>query len=74
MKNILTETVPESQVMALFADRVLLFPLSKGATLADLADRLERLDEWHTGLPTAVYLKFGIATSRAAGDGVHRAA
>jgi len=69
MQNILPATAPDSHVMALFTDRVLSFPLSKGATLAELVDRLDRLDEWHTGRPTAVYLKFGIANDRAAGIG-----
>ena len=49
--------LPTNQVMALFADSVILFSLSKGATFADLADRLDHLAERHTGMPTAIYLK-----------------
>ena len=54
-------TMPTNQVMALFADRALSFSLSKDVTFAEFADRLDRLGEWHTGMPTAVYLKFGAA-------------
>ncbi len=54
-------TISANQVTALFADRALSFSLSKDATLADLADRLDNLGDWHTGMPTAVYLKFGTA-------------
>jgi hypothetical protein len=54
-------TIPANQVMALFADRALSFSLSKDATFAELADCLDRLGEWHTGMPMAVYLKFGAA-------------
>jgi len=53
--------MPANQVMALFADRALSFSLSKDVTFAEFADRLDRLGEWHTGMPTAVYLKFGAA-------------
>jgi hypothetical protein len=52
---------PSSQVMALFADSALSFGLPKGATLADLADRLDRLGERHIGMPTAIYLQFRMA-------------
>jgi len=74
MQHILPAIAPQSQVMALFADRVLSFPLFNGATLADLADRLDRLDEGHTGLPTAVFLKFANPNNRAAGIGIRQAA
>ena len=39
-------TVPANQVMALFADRVWSFSLSRDATLADLAERLTHSDGW----------------------------
>jgi hypothetical protein len=52
-------TIPTSQVSALFADRALSFPLSKGATFADLAERLNDLCVWHAGLPTSLSLTFG---------------
>jgi hypothetical protein len=52
-------TISANEVMAVFADRALSFSLSKDATFAELADRLDHLGEWHTGVPTAVYLKFG---------------
>lgn len=54
-------SMPIHRVVALFADKALSFSLSAGATFADLADRLDPMGEWHTGLPTAVYLKFGTA-------------
>jgi hypothetical protein len=53
--------IPANQVMAVFADRALSFSVSKDATLAELADHLDRLGEWHTSTPTVVYLKFGAA-------------
>lgn len=46
--------------MAVFAHSALSFALSDGATLADLADRLDQLGERHTGLPTAIYCTFGM--------------
>lgn len=52
-------TVPANQVMALFADRVWSFSLSRDATLADLAERLTHSDGWGTDMPQAIYLKFG---------------
>ena len=59
MQSTHSATMPMNKVMALFADRALSFNLSKDATFAELADRLDHLGEWHTGMPTAVYLKFG---------------
>src|ERR1019366_8702498 len=53
--------MPTNQVVALFADRALSFNLSSGATLADLADRLGDLGQRHIGMPTAIYLKSGLA-------------
>jgi hypothetical protein len=53
-----TET---NRVVALFADSALSFNLSKTATFADLADRIDRLSEQHIGAPTAIYLKFSMA-------------
>jgi hypothetical protein len=51
-------TPPANQVSALFADRALSFDLTKGATFAELAERLSDMCEWHTGAPTAISLKF----------------
>jgi hypothetical protein len=44
--------------MALYTGRALSFGLSKGATFADLADRLGDLSDRQTGLLTAIMLKF----------------
>ena len=49
---------PSTRVMALYSNRALSFNLSKGATFADLADRLDELGGRRTGLPTAIMLKF----------------
>jgi hypothetical protein len=49
---------PTYRVMALFADAVLSFGLAKGATFADLADRVDQLGKRHIGMPRAIYLKF----------------
>ncbi len=47
--------------MALFADSALSFRLEKGATFADLADRLDNLSAWRSGTPTAISLTFAPA-------------
>jgi hypothetical protein len=54
-------TIPANQVMALFADRVRSFSLARGATFADLADRLDQPGGWDTDMPQAISLKFGAA-------------
>ena len=59
MQDINQTATPAHQVVALFADRALHFRLSKGATMADLADRLDDLDHWRAGKPTAIYLTLG---------------
>jgi len=61
MQSIHRAATPTNQVVALFADRALSFSLSNGATLADLADRLDDLGQRYIGIPTAIYLKFGMA-------------
>ena len=50
-----------NRVTALYADSVLSFNLSKTATFADLADRLDRLGDRHDGTPTAIYMKFSMS-------------
>lgn len=60
MQSTQRATLPANQVMALFSDRALSFSLSPDATFGDLADRLDDLDKRHTGLPTAIYLKFAM--------------
>lgn len=57
---------PTYQVMALFADAALTFGLARGATFADLADRVDQLGERHIGLPKAIYLKLRMARGLAA--------
>ena len=46
-----------NRVMAVFQDSRLSFDLARGATLAQLADRLGRLGEAHGGLPLYVELR-----------------
>jgi hypothetical protein len=60
MQSTHREEMPANRVMALFADSALSFNLSKGATFEDLADRLDHLSDRHIGMPTAIYLKFGL--------------
>jgi hypothetical protein len=62
MQNTQHTATPAHHVVALFADRALHFRLFNGATLADLADRLDDLGQWHVGTPTAIYLKLGAAS------------
>lgn len=51
MHNTHIAAMSDHQVSALFADRVLSFNLSNGATFADLAERLSDMYELHTGTP-----------------------
>jgi hypothetical protein len=60
MQSTHSAKISTNQVMALYADRALSFNLAKDATFADLADRLDHASDWHTDMPTAVYLKFGL--------------
>jgi hypothetical protein len=60
MQGIYEAATQTNRVMALFADSALSFDLSRNATFADLADRLDRLGKQHIGAPTAIYLKFGM--------------
>jgi hypothetical protein len=53
--------MPINQVVALLPDCILSFDLAKGATLADLANRLDHLGEGHVGMPTAMNLTMGVA-------------
>lgn len=66
MQNIHRSEIPANQVRALFSDHAMSFDLSPGATLSDLADRLDDLGGWGVGLPTAIFLKF--RTSMASGS------
>jgi hypothetical protein len=47
-----------NEVTALFAASTISFGLSPGATLADLAERLDHFGCRETGKPQAIYLKF----------------
>jgi hypothetical protein len=49
-----------NQVTALFAGGALSFSLSKGATFADLAARLNDLGDRHLGMATAISMKFAV--------------
>jgi hypothetical protein len=59
MQNNHTTIMPTNQVVALFADHALSFNLPDGATMAQLAESLIDMCEWHPGTPMAVSLKFG---------------
>lgn len=50
-------THPAYQVIALFADGAMSFNLIAGSTYADLANILDQHCQWHTVMPTAVFLK-----------------
>jgi len=60
MQNTHKAAAQPNRVMALYANSALSFDLSKTATFADLADRLDRLGEQHIGTPTAIYMKFSM--------------
>ena len=53
-----------SRVTAVFQDSRLSFDLARGATFAQLAERLGRLGEAHGGLPSSVELRVPV-------DGAH---
>ena len=48
----------QNRVTAVFEDRALSFLLAKGATLAELSERLADLDRRHDGWPVAITVKF----------------
>ena len=72
MQSTYREGTPTYQVMALFADAALSFGLTKGATFADLADRVDQLGERHIGMPKAIYLKFAMTRQSAVAVGAWR--
>jgi hypothetical protein len=53
-----------NQVTAVFQDARLCFDLARGATFAQLAERLGRLGETHGGLPLSVELRVAVDTAR----------
>lgn len=58
MPDIHDDGLRPSRVTAVFGHSALTFTLSKGATLADLADRLNHPGRRHEGAPVAVGVKF----------------
>lgn len=61
MQNTYRPSAETNQVVAMYAGSALSFDLSTTATFADLADRVDRLGEQHTGTPTAIYMKFSMS-------------
>jgi hypothetical protein len=61
MQSTYEASAETNRVVALYAGSALSFGLSKTATFADLADRVERLGERHIGTPTAIYMKFSMS-------------
>ena len=53
-----------NRVTAVFQDLRLSFDLARGATLAQLAERLGRLGEAHGGLPSSVELRVPVDAAR----------
>ena len=53
-----------NRVTAIFQDSRLSFNLARGATFAQLAERLGRLGEAHGGLPLSVELRVPVETAR----------
>jgi hypothetical protein len=58
MQKIRDDDPRPSRVTAVFGHSALTFTLSKGATLADLADRLDHPGRLHQGTPVAIGIKF----------------
>jgi len=59
MRNIPSEARRPNFVMAMFEDGMTTFPLSRDATLEELAGRLARLAKRHQGRPIAFKVKLG---------------
>ena len=53
-----------NRVTAVFQESRLSFDLARGATFAQLAERLGRLGEAHGGLPLSVELRVPVKTAR----------
>jgi hypothetical protein len=53
-----------NRVTAVFQNSRLSFDLARGATLAQLAERLGRLGEAHGGLPVSVELRVPVDAAR----------
>ena len=53
-----------NRVTAVFQDSRLSFDLARGATLAQLAERLGRLGEVHGGLPLSIELRVPVDAAR----------
>ncbi len=58
MPNLPDDGLRPSRVTAVFGNTALTFTLSKGATLADLADRLDHPGRLHKGTPVSIGIKF----------------
>ncbi len=58
MFNLATHTQQPPHVMALFNDGAESFSLSKGTTLAELAEFIDELQSRHDGAPVAVNVQF----------------
>ncbi|MGO8920693.1 MAG: hypothetical protein ACLQJR_32770 [Stellaceae bacterium] len=63
MQNIRDDGAKPSRVTAFFGHSTLTLTLSKGATLADLADRLAHPGRLHQGTPVAIGVKFAARRS-----------
>lgn len=59
MKSYAGNGISTNEVRALFSDHATSFDLREGATLVDLAERLDELEAWNSGAPKAIFLKFG---------------
>jgi len=66
--NIRNDGSSPSRVTVTFADGALSFMLSEDATLEDLADRLDRLDERRHGKPVAIEVKLAAASAPSDAD------
>ena len=62
MPDISHDTRQRGRVTVAYDDAALSFVLAKNATLADLAERLERLGEQRRGRPLAIAVRFAAAS------------
>ena len=66
MPNVHDDGMQPSRVTAVFGHSALTFTLSKGATLADIADRLDHPGRRHRGMPVAIDITFSALHADAA--------
>ena len=61
MRNSSNEDFVATKVLIEFEDGPMSFRIPRGATLADVSEKLDRIGRWHRGQPLAIDVRFGAA-------------